>query len=69
MDQLEHDILNKIRGYSDSCTISVQQITRKRFSEKPIVAFTSSTVFMLNFYMTKPVWSHVLALSALPNHI
>ena len=26
MDQLEHDILNKIRGYSDSCTISVQQI-------------------------------------------
>ena len=43
-------------------------ITRKRFSEKPIVAFTSSTVFMKDFYMTKPVWSHVLALSALPKN-
>ena len=45
-------------------------ITRKRFSEKPIVAFTNSTVFILDFYiyMTKPVWSHVLASSALPNH-
>ena len=45
-------------------------ITRKRFSEKPIVAFTNSTVlnFILDFYtcMTKPVWSHGLALSALP---
>ena len=41
--------------------------TRKRFSEKKtIVAFTNSTVFILDFYinMTKPVWSHVLALSA-----
>ena len=35
-------------------------ITRKRFLEKPIVAFTNSKV-----YMTKPVWSHVLPLSAL----
>ena len=45
-------------------------ITRKRFSEKTIVAFTNSTVFILDFYiqMTKPVWSHVLASSALPNH-
>ena len=45
-------------------------ITRKRFSEKPTVAFTNSTVFILDFYiyMTKPVWFHVLALSALPNH-
>ena len=36
-------------------------LTRKRFSEKPIVAFTNSTVFILDFYiyMTKPVWSHV----------
>ena len=46
--------------------------TRKRFSEKPIVAFTNSTVFILHvdfcIYMTKPVWSHVLALSALRNH-
>ena len=44
-------------------------VTRKRFSEKPVVAFTNSTVFILHvdfcIYMTKPVWSHVLALSAL----
>ena len=40
--------------------------TRKRFSEKLIVAFTNSTVFILDFYinMTKPVWSHVLGMSA-----
>ena len=31
----------------------------KGFQKKPIVAFTNSTVFI------KPVWSHVLALSAL----
>ena len=37
-------------------------ITRKRFSEKPIVTFTNSTVFILDFYMTEPVWFHVLAL-------
>ena len=37
---------------------------RKGFLEKPIVAFTNITVFILNFYMTKPVWSHVLASSA-----
>ena len=30
--------------------------TRKRFSEKTIVAFTNSRVFILH-YMTKPVWS------------
>ena len=38
----------------------------KMFSEKPIglVAFTNSTVFILDLYMTKPLWSHVLALSA-----
>ena len=38
----------------------------KRFSEKTIVAFTNNTLFILDFYiyMTKPVWSHVLALSA-----
>ena len=33
--------------------------TRKRFSEKPIVAFTNSTVFILDFYIyrtnVKPV--------------
>ena len=30
------------------------------------VAFTNSTVFILDFhlYMTKPVWAHVLAFSA-----
>ena len=38
-------------------------ITRKRFSEKPIVAVTNITVF-IDLYITKPVWSHVLALSA-----
>ena len=27
------------------------QLTRKRFSEKPIVAFTNSTVFILDFYI------------------
>ena len=32
--------------------ITVTKLTRKRFSEKPIVAFTSSTVlnFILDFY-------------------
>ena len=30
--------------------------TRKRFSEKPIVAFTNSRVFILD-YLTNPVWS------------
>ena len=50
------------------CVSTITQKTRKRFSEKPIVAFTNSTVFILDFYiyMTKPVWSHVLAWSALP---
>ena len=35
------------------------------FSEKPIVAFTNNTVFILDFYIyiTKSVSSHVLALS------
>ena len=39
-------------------------------TEKPIVAFTNGTVFILGFYMyniyiymTKPVWSYVSALS------
>ena len=37
----------------------------KGFQEKPIVAFTNSTVFILDFN----IWlSHVLALSALSNH-
>ena len=42
--------------------------TRKRFSEKPIVAFTNSTVFIKDLYMTNPVWSHGLALNDLPIH-
>ena len=43
----------------------VPQITGKRFSEKPIVTFTNNTVFILDLLsITKPVWSHVLALSA-----
>ena len=35
--------------------------TRKRFSEKTIVAFTNSTVFLLDFYiyMIKPISSHL----------
>ena len=40
-------------------------LTRKWFSEKPIVTFTSGTVFMLDYYDYKSVWFHVLALSAL----
>ena len=40
------------------------QLTRKRFSEKPIVAFANCTVFIQDIYLTKPVWSHVLASSA-----
>ena len=39
--------------------------TRKRFSEKPIVAFTNSTIFILDLYiMTKPVWFYGIAFSA-----
>ena len=30
---------------------SLFDLTRKRFSEKPIVAFTNSTVFILGFYI------------------
>ena len=48
---------------------TVPNITRKRFLEKPVVAFKNSTVFILDFlYMTNPVRSHVLASNALPNH-
>ena len=36
--------------------------TKKRFSEKPIVVFTNTRVFLLD--IAKPLWSHVLALSA-----
>ena len=39
--------------------------TRKRFSEKPIVVFTNSTVFILDFYILLSLWSHVLAWSSL----
>ena len=43
----------------------ITRITRKRFSEKPIVTFTNNTVLILDLLsITKPVWSHVLALSA-----
>ena len=42
--------------------MSKPKSTRKRFSEKPIFAFTNSTVFVLDFLTTKPVWSHVLDL-------
>ena len=38
--------------------------TRKRFSEKPIVAFTNSRVFILDFYILLSLWSPVLGLSA-----
>ena len=39
----------------------------KSFSEKPIVAFTNSTVFILDsIYVTKPVLSHVFVLSLEP---
>ena len=48
-------------------TLIILQITlqtRKTFSEKPIVAFTDSTVFILDFYMLLNLWYHVLASSA-----
>ena len=39
--------------------------TRKRFSEKPIVALTKSTVFILDFILVLlSLWFHVLALNA-----
>ena len=40
-------------------------ITRKRFSEKPIAAFTNTYFILFHaiYTMTNPVWSHVLALS------
>ena len=36
----------------------VNIITRKRFPEKKLVAFTNNAVFIVDFYiyMTKPVW-------------
>ena len=39
--------------YELCCKTAETSITRKRFSEKPIVAFTNSTVFnfILDFYM------------------
>ena len=51
--------------------VTLPNTTRKRFSEKPIVAFTNSTVlnFILDFYNYVGLslfWSHVLASSALP---
>ena len=46
-------------------SVSLHDKTRKRFSEKTIVAFTNSTVFMLDFYMNKPVWSQFWASGAL----
>ena len=58
---------SQIRSTSTHFTGNIQ--TRKRFSEK-----TNSCVLQIARihtrlqYMTKPVWSHVLALSALSNH-
>ena len=40
------------------CTIT--QKTRKRFSEKPIVAFTNSTVSILDFYIYDYIWCLLL---------
>ena len=37
----------------------IVNLPRERFSEKSIVAFANSTVFILDFYiMTEHVWSH-----------
>ena len=50
--------------YASLCVIvhffTIIQETRKKCSDKPIVVFTNSTVFILDFYIykTKPVWSH-----------
>ena len=38
-------------GTSIFVTLSVVIETRKRFSEKPIIAFTNSTVFILDLYI------------------
>ena len=44
-------------------------ITRKRFSEKTnSCVYKEHSIHTRLQYMTKPVWSHVLALSALSNH-
>ena len=46
-------ILNKIINKKKSKLNKFPEKSRKRFSEKPIVAFTNSTVlnFILDFYM------------------
>ena len=42
-----------------------KKYTIKRFSEKSIVVFTNSAVsYYTSIYMTKIVWSHLLALRA-----
>ena len=54
LEALYLQLMNDLGGKISSIELL---ITRKRFLEKPIVAFTNSTV-----------WFHVLALSAVPNH-
>ena len=43
------------------CTLDLFKKTKtgKKFSEKPIVAFTNTTVFILDFFII--VWSHFLS--------
>ena len=57
---METDCKSKLKWYVHANN----HITRKRFSEKPIVAFANSTVFLQDFCILLNLWSHVLALSA-----
>ena len=52
-DKPLNNILKVMDGYMHIfCLESIKtHITRKRFSEKTIVAFTNSTVFILDFYI------------------
>ena len=47
-----HININRKDVHASMISINGKYIkTRKRFSEKPIVAFTNSTVFILDFYI------------------
>ena len=47
--QNEQNVSNTFNFHSLVCFKIIYIVTRKRFSEKPIVAFTNSTVFALDF--------------------
>ena len=45
-----HTNIDAHKYSNDYSIVENATITRKRFSEKPIVTFTNSTVFILDFY-------------------